>query len=147
MSSKIADKLSDAGHSVVEGAKSAGQAVAEGAKTVGHKIADGAGQAADWVKEKTGIGSDKSCGSSSFGADAIKERMDVIASCGKKVGVVDHIEGNAIKLTRNDSSDGMHHFIPKEWVDHVDSHVHLKKNSMETEAGWKTDASSCGCSS
>jgi hypothetical protein len=147
MSSKIADKLSDAGHSAVDSAKSAGQAVAEGAKTVGHKIAEGASQAAGWVKEKTGIGSDKTCGTAACGADAIKERMDVIASCGKKVGVVDHVEGKAIKLTRNDSADGMHHFIPTEWVDHVDSHVHLKKNSVETEAGWKSDASSCGCGS
>ena len=128
MSNKMTDKLSDAG-----------QSIAEGAKTVGHKIADGASQAAEWVKEKTGIGS--------TGPEGIKERMDVIASCGMKVGVVDHVEGKAIKLTRADSKDGMHHFIPTEWVDHVDSHVHLKKNSMETEASWKSDASSCGCGS
>jgi len=128
MSNKFTDKVSDAG-----------QAVAEGAKKVGHKIAEGAGQAADWVKEKTGIGAG--------GAESIKERMDVIASCGKKIGVVDHVEGKAIKLTKGDSADGMHHFIPTEWVDHVDSHVHLKKNSMETQAGWKSDAGSCGCGS
>ena len=139
MSNKITDKISDAGHAVVEGAKTAGQAVVDGAKTVGHKIADGATQAADWAKEKTGIGS--GC------AKDVKERMDVIASCGKKVGVVDHIEGDTIKLTRKDSPDGEHHFIPTGWVDHVDSHVHLKKNSMETEGGWKSDAASCGCGS
>jgi len=137
MSSKIADKVSDAGH-----------AVAEGAKTVGHKIAEGASQAAEWVKEKTGMGS-SSCGSvgskGSCSTADIKERMDVIASCGKKVGVVDHVEGMSIKLTRNDSADGMHHFIPTDWVDHVDSHVHLKKNSVETESGWKSDSASCGC--
>jgi hypothetical protein len=28
-------------------------------------------------------------------------------------------------------------------VDHVDNHVHLKKNSDETKAGWKSDAASC----
>jgi hypothetical protein len=71
--------------------------------------------------------------------------MDVIASCGKKVGVVDHREGNAIKLTKKDSPDGQHHFIPDGWVERVDSHVHLKKNSQETEQGWKSDAASCGC--
>ena len=73
----------------------------------------------------------------------IKERMDVIASCGKKVGVVDHVVGSAIQLTKGDSPDGQHHFIPTGWVDHVDSHVHLKKNSMETEQGWKSDATAC----
>jgi hypothetical protein len=75
----------------------------------------------------------------------IAERMEVIASCGRKVGVVDHVEGSAIKLTRNDSPDGKHHFIPTSWVERVDSHVHLTKNSMETEQGWKADAASCGC--
>ena len=82
------------------------------------------------------------CGTARSPSD-IRERMDVIASCGTKVGVVDHVEGKAIKLTRNDSPDGKHHFIPAGWVDHVDNHVHLKKNSSETEQGWKIDAASC----
>lgn len=86
---------------------------------------------------------DGSCGTGA-GCE-IKERMDVIASCGKKIGVVDHLEGETIKLTKKDSSDGQHHFIPKDWVERVDSHVHLKKNSVEAEKGWKADAASCGC--
>ncbi len=124
MANNIKDRVADAG-----------QAVADTAKNVGHKIAEGAEQAADWVKEKAGIGA----------AANIKDRMDVIACCGKKVGVVDHVEGNAIKLTRNDSPDGQHHFIPVDWVEKVDGQVHLKKNSVETEQGWKSDAASCGC--
>jgi len=28
-------------------------------------------------------------------------------------------------------------------VEHVDGHVHLKKKSVETEQGWKTDTASC----
>jgi hypothetical protein len=82
------------------------------------------------------------CGSMKSASD-VRERMDVIASCGKKVGVVDHVEGGAIKLTKNDSPDGQHHFIPTGWVDHVDTHVHLKKNSQETEQGWKSDVAGC----
>jgi hypothetical protein len=70
--------------------------------------------------------------------DSIKEHMDVIASCGKKVGVVDHVEGDSIKLTKNDSPDGKHHLFPMTWVDHVDSHVHLTKNSMEALRDWQT---------
>lgn len=116
--------------------KDAGHAVADAAKAAGHAVADKAGQAAEWVKEKTGIGAG--------GVADIKERMDVIASCGTKVGVVDHLDGATIKLTRKDSPDGEHHFIPTGWVDHVDSHVHLKKNSLETRQGWKADAASCG---
>lgn len=121
--SSIKDKVVDAG-----------QTVADTAKNVGNKIVEGAEQAADWVKDKVGMGHGE-----------VKERMDVIASCGKKVGVVDHVEGGAIKLTRKDSPDGQHHFIPMAWIDHVDTHVHLKKNSLETETGWKADAASCNC--
>ena len=80
------------------------------------------------------------------GIAGIKKKMNVIASCGKKIGVVDHIEGNAIKLTKTDSPDGQHHFIPVGWVERVDSHVHLNKNSMETEQNWKSDAAACVCS-
>src|SRR5262249_17003095 len=77
--------------------------------------------------------------------NAVHEHMDVIASCGTKVGVVDHMEGNAIKLTKNDSPDGQHHFIPADWVERVDDKVHLRPNSKETEMNWKADAASCGC--
>jgi hypothetical protein len=102
---------------------------------------------AGFTQSKQEIAMSNVTGICSEGKDAgvagIQDRMDVIASCGKKVGVVDHVEGGAIKLTRKDSSDGEHHFIPKTWVDHVDTHVHLKKNSVETEQGWKSDAVSC----
>ena len=82
----IKDKVAEAGHTA-----------AETAKSVGHKIAEGAEKAVDYVKDKVGAGSH---------ATAVKDRMEVIASCGKKVGVVDHVEGGAIKLTKNDSKDG-----------------------------------------
>lgn len=125
---------------IKETLKDAGQKTVDAAKNVGHKIAEGATQAKDWVAEKTGLAAKEG---SDAGIAGIKERMDVIASCGKKVGVVDHVEGAAIKLTKSGSPDGQHHFIPTGWVDHVDNHVHLKKNSMETEQGWKSDAAAC----
>ena len=128
--SDIKDKVSNAAN-----------AVADAAKQVGHKIAEGASEAAAFVKEKAGFGcADKG---ENAGVAGIRERMDVYASCGKKVGVVDHVEGNAIKLTKSDSPDGQHHFVPTSWVDHVDTHVHLKKSAEETKAGWKSDAASC----
>jgi len=79
------------------------------------------------------------------GTEGIREHMDVIASCGKKVGVVDHLESGTIKLTRNDSPDDLHHYLPTSWVTKVDSRVHLNKNSSETKLGWKASASACGC--
>jgi hypothetical protein len=111
-------------------------------KNAGQKVAEKAEQAADWVKEKAGMGHKQECGMSK-GTSEIREKMDVIASCGTKVGVVDHMEGGAIKLTKHDSPDGQHHYIPTAWVDHVDNHVHLKKNSKETEQDWKSDAIAC----
>jgi hypothetical protein len=107
-------------------------------KDAGRTVAQKAEQAADWVKDKTGLGGKEECGMAK-GTSEIRAHMDVIASCGTKVGVVDHIEGGAVKLTKKDSPDGEHHFIPMEWVDRVDNHVHLKKNSQETEQGWKSD--------
>ena len=132
MANTIKDKVADAGHSV-----------ADAAKHVGDKIVKGADNAVEFVQEKTGMG--EPAEGTNTGIAGIKEHMNVIASCGKKVGVVDHVEGNAIKLTKNDSPDGHHHFIPVGWIERVDSQVHLRKNSKETEQGWKSDAVSCGC--
>lgn len=56
----------------------------------------------------------------------IRERMEVVGSDGAHVGTVDHLDGrNRIQLTRDDSFDGRHHFVPTDWVDHVDNAVHL----------------------
>jgi hypothetical protein len=133
MANTMKDKVAEVGH-----------AAADAAKNVGHKIAEGTGKAVDFVKEKTGLGGPAE--GTDAGLTGIKEHMDVIASCGKKVGVVDRAEGGVIKLTKKDSPDGQHHFIPVGWVERVDSHVHLNKNSMETEQNWKLAASACGCS-
>jgi len=76
--------------------------------------------------------------------ERIRDHMDVIASCGKKVGVVDHLEAGTIKLTRNDSPDNLHHYLPTSWVSKVDNRVYLNKDSRETEQGWKASASACG---
>jgi len=66
----------------------------------------------------------------------IVDHMDVIAADGAKIGAVDHLEGDRIKLAKSASPDGQHHFIPLAWVDHVDSHVHLSKSAAETRANW-----------
>lgn len=43
---------------------------------------------------------------------AIKEHMTVIGADGVHVGTVDHLDGERIKLTKVDSSDGKHHYLP-----------------------------------
>ncbi len=102
-------------------------------KNAGEAVKEKAGEAADWVKEKAGM---DTCGA----PGNIQPHMSVISSCGCTMGKVDHMDGNSIKLTKNDSPDGQHHFVPTSWVDHVDSHVHLNKNSDECKRGWTATA-------
>lgn len=68
----------------------------------------------------------------------VQEHMQVIGSCGNQLGVVDHVMGDTIKLTRKDSADGLHHTIPTSWVARVDSHVHLNKDCGAAKAEWGT---------
>src|SRR4051794_8198147 len=73
-------------------------------------------------------------------ASTIAEHMEVYASCGTRVGKVDNVDGKSIKLTKSDSqAGGKHHFIPMSWVDHVDQHVHLTKNSEDVMRDWQAE--------
>ncbi|WP_254508574.1 DUF2171 domain-containing protein [Anatilimnocola floriformis] len=68
----------------------------------------------------------------------IREHMEVIASCGKHVGVVDQVDGDRIKLTKNDpEASKEHHYIPVGWVGRVDRQVHLTKNSEDVFENWQ----------
>ncbi len=70
----------------------------------------------------------------------IKEDMEVVGSEGGHVGTVDHMSGDdMIKLTRTDSADQKHHFIPLGWVDRVDSQIHLSKPASEAKTQWKSE--------
>jgi hypothetical protein len=128
--------------SVSERVTQMGTSVSNAAKSVGSNIAKGTEAAVEYVIEKAGIETDEG---TDYGVDGIREHMDVIASCGKKIGVVDGVEATAVKLTRKDSMDDQHHFLPLSWIARVDSQVHLNKNSKEAVSGWKSSASSCGC--
>ncbi|WP_319641341.1 DUF2171 domain-containing protein [Novosphingobium sp. JCM 18896] len=44
-------------------------------------------------------------------ADQIREHQEVIDDAGQHVGTVDHVDGDRIKLSRSDSSDGQHHYV------------------------------------
>jgi hypothetical protein len=69
----------------------------------------------------------------------IHDHMEVFGADGVHVGMVDHMEGSDwIKLSKNDPlAEGSHHFIPVQWIDHVDSKFHLIKGSSELMALWK----------
>ena len=126
MSKNLKDTVSEAGQSLANSASKLGSEIVEGTQRAARSVSD----------MVTGEGQDR-------GVEGIKDHMQVMASCGKCVGTVDHLESNALKLTRKDSPDGQHHYVPLSWIDHVDSHVHLNKNSVETELNWKPSAEAC----
>jgi len=62
----------------------------------------------------------------------IDHRMLVLDARGNRVGRVDGLaEGNEIRLTRDDSPDGVHHYIPLDWVAEIGRAVHLNKCCVE----------------
>ncbi len=129
---KIAEKANEIGHKVGEKMEEAKDWAKETAHKVGNRVEETAQKAEHKVKEVFG-----EQGSASGSVADIREHMDVYGSCGNKLGRVDHVEGNVIKLTKNDSPDGMHHLIPTSWVTRVDSHVHLSKNCGDAKREWK----------
>jgi hypothetical protein len=72
-------------------------------------------------------------------ASMIKEHMEILGSDGVHVGRVDRVEGtDRVKVAKNDPiSEGQHHYFPLDWIERVDSHVHLKQSSSEVLAQWK----------
>jgi hypothetical protein len=59
---------------------------------------------------------------------------------GEHIGTVDHVEGDRIKLTKNDSPDGFHHYIPMAWVESVDGNtVHLSKDAQDVKREWQSE--------
>ena len=143
MAESIKDKLEEAGHKIAETATKVGHQVgekveeaADWAKEKGHQVGHRIDEAAQKFEHKTGAKLSDSTGATGSVAD-IREHMDVYASCGTKVGKVDHVEGDSIKLTKNDSPDGMHHLIPTSWVAKVHDHIHLNKDHKQVQAQWQ----------
>lgn len=73
----------------------------------------------------------------------IREHQEVLGSDGGHVGVVDHVEGDRIKLTKRDG-DGQHHFIPLTSIASVDSAVRLSTSADDAKRQWRTETSATG---
>jgi len=68
----------------------------------------------------------------------IKEHMEVVGNDGGHVGIVDGIDPDGeIKLSRNDTPDRLHHFLPLATVEYVDDRVHLNRSSTRAMAEWR----------
>ena len=68
----------------------------------------------------------------------VKEHMPVVCSDGGQFATVDHMDGDHIKLTKKDSPDGQHHWIPMSWVTRVDEHVHVDRPGQQAMQEWLT---------
>ena len=62
-------------------------------------------------------------------ASEIREHMEVRDAAGATVGTIDQVEGDRIKLTKSNASDGQHHYVPMSAVSRVDAHVHLNQSA------------------
>ena len=63
----------------------------------------------------------------------IREHMKVVGSDGQHVGIVDHIDGDNIKLTKNDpASGGVHRYIGLDQVQAIkNGEVCLSSTAMD----------------
>lgn len=70
----------------------------------------------------------------------IREQMKVVGSDRQPVGTVDKVEGDRIKLAKNDPlAQGQHHYIPADWVERVDGQqVCLRQKAQEARQQWQT---------
>ena len=60
------------------------------------------------------------------------EHLQVKDVNGEHVGTVDHLEGDQLKMTKTDSSDGQHHYVPLTQVESMDE-VAVYLNVAHTE--------------
>jgi len=76
----------------------------------------------------------------SFDASQIGEHAEVLSADGQHIGTIDSVEGERIKLTRKDSTDAKHHFIPLSWVASASGgEVRLNRNAYVVREHWGTE--------
>jgi hypothetical protein len=70
----------------------------------------------------------------------IREHMKVVGSDGQHVGTVDRVQGNNIKLTKNDpTAGGQHHVISMDMVDTIENDaVKLNMPAQDVMSQWKS---------
>ncbi len=76
-------------------------------------------QSEDRQEQQFGIASGQS-GSDSDLIDQVREDMTVTGPDGEDCGRVDGVEDGMIKLTRNDSADGQHHYLEAGLIEEIE---------------------------
>ncbi len=71
----------------------------------------------------------------------IKEHMEVVGSDGEHVGIVDHIDGDRLKLVHHDSkANGKHHYLPLSAVASVTEFVTLTMTAADAMQQWAAES-------
>lgn len=75
-------------------------------------------------------------------ASKIEEHAEIVGSDGQHVGTVDHLDGQRIKLTKNDpAAGGEHHFIHLDSVASIESgKVKLNRTAAQAKDEWSVEA-------
>jgi hypothetical protein len=72
-------------------------------------------------------------------ATSIRENMEVLGSDGTYVGTVEHVDHDEVRLASdNAEAGGAHHYIPRDWIVHVEMKVHLNQTGDEARLRWTT---------
>ncbi len=88
------------------------------------------------IEDSRTVGATKSGLLGDFGARLAKD-MEVVGSDGQHVGVIDHVDGDTIKLKKMDpASSGLHHLIMVSSVASVGAKVVLKTTAKDAMARW-----------
>ena len=70
----------------------------------------------------------------------ISAHMEVVGVDDGHVGTVSRVEGSKIRLARSIERAGREHFVPIDWIDHVDDKVHLRKSARDAMREWRSAA-------
>ena len=69
----------------------------------------------------------------------IQGGLPVVCSENGQFATVDHVEGNSLKLRKDDK--GQHHYIPLSWVTNVDAKVKIDRPGDKAMKEWSTKPS------
>ena len=84
-------------------------------------------------------GSNDAIGGKKVSSLDLREKMEVVGSDGEHIGTIDRVEYGEIKLTRKDSTDGRHHFIPTKNVKNVEGNkAVLSATAEQTRLTWRS---------
>jgi hypothetical protein len=74
----------------------------------------------------------------------IRPQMDVVGSDGERIGTVDHVDHNRIKLRRNDpAAGGEHHWLAQDSIASVEGNtVRLSVPASQARQSWQGEATS-----